>query len=566
MDDLEIIDVSDIDDVDVLSNENEYNIVEDIFVDDEVYVSDTISEDLPDLIEAGQFYIYLPVASVFSKGIAKFNSNHFTVIDGLVYAKLTPKAISDELGNNIIDTYQRKDNMIEQWISEIRQGTYPSAKLVKDSLDNIIYNKGKGVFVFTTQEDFLNWIDGKLETDINGKIINDLVVGDDIFMLDGSINYWCKKLSDPLTIDDFMSYAKSIWGSITGNIQEQADLIELLNNIVNKIPDVSKFITKAVSDLENYYTKSQTYTQDEIKNLVSTIPKFKIEVVTSLPTENISTTTVYLLKTSETETSNLYTEYIYVNGIWEKLGTQKLDLSNYPTIGDMNVAINTALANYYTKTEIDDLISEIQQDIDTTLGNVAELHADFLKRNEDVDNKISSIEGDISGLNQDVGRALKTPISAPSSTQIVGVNSANSQVMIEIDTAFSTESENPVQNKVIAAELNKKLSNERVVLYAQNNTTFSAQKISFDTTPYNYFQLLFRIVGGEEKFISKFIPKDYLTQGVMYMFWDTIFKREFTMSATGITFTDGYQITGYNTSGPITNNNVMIPFYIYGIK
>lgn len=135
-----------------------------------------------------------------------------------------------------------------------------------------------------------------------------------------------------------------------------------------------------------------------------------------------------------------------------------------------------------------------------------------------------------------------------------------------VDSAFSTESENPVQNKVIAAELNKKLSNERVVLYAQNNTTFSAQKISFDTTPYKYFQILFKVIGGEDKFISKFIPKDYLTQGVMYMFWDTIFKREFTISATGLDFTDGYQITSYGTAGPVTRNDVMIPFYIYGIE
>lgn len=66
---------------------------------------------------------------------------------------------------------------------------------------------------------------------------------------------------------------------------------------------------------------------------VSSIPKFAIQVVTELPTSNISNTTVYLLKTGS-ESNNLYTEYIYVNNAWEKLGTQAMDLSGYLTKAD----------------------------------------------------------------------------------------------------------------------------------------------------------------------------------------------------------------------------------------
>ena len=111
MDDLEIIDVKDMFDVDVISNdENEYNIVEDLIVDDEVYVSDTIAEDLPNLIEAGQFFIYIPLGSTTTKGIVKFDSKYFTVIDGIVYAKLTPKAIADKNGEDIVDTCYHRCN------------------------------------------------------------------------------------------------------------------------------------------------------------------------------------------------------------------------------------------------------------------------------------------------------------------------------------------------------------------------------------------------------------------------------------------------------------------------
>ncbi len=67
----------------------------------------------------------------------------------------------------------------------------------------------------------------------------------------------------------------------------------------------------------------------DLLSKISEIPKFAIKVVDVLPTSDISDTTVYLLKTSETETGNLYTEYIHVEGAWEELGTQDVDLSDY---------------------------------------------------------------------------------------------------------------------------------------------------------------------------------------------------------------------------------------------
>ena len=95
------------------------------------------------------------------------------------------------------------------------------------------------------------------------------------------------------------------------------------------ITNDSGFITKAVSDLANYYLKSETLTKAEINALVSTIPKFSIQVVSALPTSEISTTTVYLVAEDSAD-GNLYTEYIYVDG-WEILGSQRVDLTGYAT-------------------------------------------------------------------------------------------------------------------------------------------------------------------------------------------------------------------------------------------
>jgi len=112
----------------------------------------------------------------------------------------------------------------------------------------------------------------------------------------------------------------------------------------------SGFITNTVSNLTNYYTKSETYTQDEVKALIDAITTLNIEVVTELPTENISATTIYL-KGSETEGTNDYEEWIYANSDWELIGTTAVDLSNY-----------------YNKTEANEQFAKLSLYGDTTIN------------------------------------------------------------------------------------------------------------------------------------------------------------------------------------------------------
>lgn len=94
------------------------------------------------------------------------------------------------------------------------------------------------------------------------------------------------------------------------------------------------------------------YTKEEVDNMISAIPKFDIEVVDSLPVSQISTTTIYLLRNSGEETGNLYDEYIYTTQ-WEKLGTQTVDLSDYPTTSEMNAAIDAAINSIIDGDEVE---------------------------------------------------------------------------------------------------------------------------------------------------------------------------------------------------------------------
>lgn len=161
------------------------------------------------------------------------------------------------------------------------------------------------------------------------------------------------------------------------------------NNKAEKddIPDTSNFITNTVNDLVNYYKKSETYSKQEIDNKISLIPKFSIEIVSSLPTENISETTLYLLK-SGTEKDNIYTEYIYSNKKWEILGTQKLDLSNY-----------------YNKGEVDKKLEDTTQELET---KIAELVLENARQQEDIDSLLEELpDNSVEGSNLHITDSAK---------------------------------------------------------------------------------------------------------------------------------------------------------------
>lgn len=119
--------------------------------------------------------------------------------------------------------------------------------------------------------------------------------------------------------------------------------------------DASSAVTAAVNNLQNYYLKSETYTKSEVNALIQAIPTMGFEVVNVLPTSNISTTTIYLVANANGSGTNVYDEYIRTTNGWEVLGqvTASVDLSelaNYIAKTDFNYAtnsdINTLMSTY----------------------------------------------------------------------------------------------------------------------------------------------------------------------------------------------------------------------------
>lgn len=105
------------------------------------------------------------------------------------------------------------------------------------------------------------------------------------------------------------------------------------NNVAYKseIPNTSDFITVDVSNLTNYYTKSQTYTKSEVDGIVNTLKTGAMQVVEELPgtgQEGI----IYLVGTGQP-----YDMYIWESNAYIEIGTTEIDLSGYvPTTRTVN--------------------------------------------------------------------------------------------------------------------------------------------------------------------------------------------------------------------------------------
>lgn len=76
-----------------------------------------------------------------------------------------------------------------------------------------------------------------------------------------------------------------------------------------------------------------------------------MEVVDSLPTENIDSKTIYLVKT---DAEGAYEMYVYVNEEWRQVGSTEVDLSNYATKDELNLKAD--------KTSIPTKVSQLTND------------------------------------------------------------------------------------------------------------------------------------------------------------------------------------------------------------
>lgn len=128
--------------------------------------------------------------------------------------------------------------------------------------------------------------------------------------------------------DDIDDLETTVAGHTTA-ISQKADRNELPTK-VSDLQNDSNFITNTVNNLINYYLKSETYTKTEVNNLIGQIQTVHIEVVQTLPTTGQSNI-IYFVPKEDSETGDIYNEYIWINNTWELIGSTQIDLTGYAT-------------------------------------------------------------------------------------------------------------------------------------------------------------------------------------------------------------------------------------------
>ena len=173
--------------------------------------------------------------------------------------------------------------------------------------------------------------------------------------------------------------------------------------------------------------------KDYAKALFDRLTSFEIIKCQELPTEDIKEMTIYFLQI-DPEQDDLYEEYMYIDGTWEKIGNTRIDLSDYVTKAMLQSAVDTinntitsketALNNTISvkETAIKGLISDLEskhdsdiQDITDALGNT---NQDIQNINDthytktEVDNLLQDVETEIESVhthdNKDVLDKLST--------------------------------------------------------------------------------------------------------------------------------------------------------------
>jgi len=126
----------------------------------------------------------------------------------------------------------------------------------------------------------------------------------------------------------------------------------------------SGFITNAVADLANYYLKTETYTAAQVDQLVASLTHIEFVVAPSLPAASAATMNkIYLVPSAMPSSGDVKDEFVTLkNGntyTWEQIGRTTVDLSNYPTIDEMNAAIDAALTT---------IVSGVNVTVDASVG------------------------------------------------------------------------------------------------------------------------------------------------------------------------------------------------------
>ena len=133
---------------------------------------------------------------------------------------------------------------------------------------------------------------------------------------------------------------QTLWSKVKDKVQSINKEFVGLNNVTNDA-QVKRSEMGAANGVPTLDSNGKIPV-DQLGNLDTVVAM----VVTQLPTTDIKTNKIYLVKDSATE-GDLYQEYLYIDGKWEKIGTHKyeVDLTNYAKKSEALKSVESTLTN-----------------------------------------------------------------------------------------------------------------------------------------------------------------------------------------------------------------------------
>lgn len=158
-------------------------------------------------------------------------------------------------------------------------------------------------------------------------------------------------------------------------------------NATDDIPDKQDFITEAQKILDEAVDTAKSVEErannGEFKGekgdkgdagVIKFIP------VTELPAENIDESAIYLAPSNVSQNDNIFDEYVYIDGAWEKIGSASVEvnLDEYLKKTELDYAVKTSITtNTYTLTNEEKAsacewlgVNDLVGDIETLLGGI----------------------------------------------------------------------------------------------------------------------------------------------------------------------------------------------------
>lgn len=157
--------------------------------------------------------------------------------------------------------------------------------------------------------------------------------------------------------EDLSNQLDSKVDKVTGKTLTSNDFTD---SYKNKLDDLTK-ITK-VSQLTN---DSNYITDLKMQEALAKIKTLKKEVVDTLPATG-QDDVIYLVKDSKGKANNVYLEYLWINGVFELIGSTEVDLSGYAKTSEVDNKISKIDLSPYAKTA--DINNKLNSKVDKIEG------------------------------------------------------------------------------------------------------------------------------------------------------------------------------------------------------